>query len=132
MRREIGVPVVWPSKTPDRILTWSGSRRCVVKRDWPGLRRSSQCWISAAASTRRGGTPSTTQPIAGPWLSPQVVKRKIVPKLLPATPTLSAVSDDRNVGRVDRLHADDVIAAIDVMNLAADTGGKPAEEIDSG
>ena len=32
----------------------------------------------------RGGTPSTTTPIAGPWLSPQVVKRNSVPKLLPA------------------------------------------------
>jgi hypothetical protein len=29
--------------------------------------------------------PSTTQPIAGPWLSPQEVKRKMVPKLLLAT-----------------------------------------------
>jgi chorismate synthase len=26
----IEVPVVRPSKTPERILTWSGSRRCVV------------------------------------------------------------------------------------------------------
>jgi hypothetical protein len=38
----------------------------------------------------RDGVPSTTQPIAGPWLSPQVVKRKIVPKLLPATPPSAA------------------------------------------
>ena len=29
-----------------------------------------------------GGVPSTTQPIAGPWLSPQVVKRNRWPKLL--------------------------------------------------
>jgi hypothetical protein len=26
------------AKTPERISTWSGSWRCVVKRDWPGLR----------------------------------------------------------------------------------------------
>ena len=32
----------------------------------------------------RGGVPSTTQPIAGPWLSPQLVNLKRVPKLLPA------------------------------------------------
>ena len=32
-----------------------------------------------------GGQPSTTQPMAGPWLSPQLVKRKIEPKLFPAT-----------------------------------------------
>ena len=60
----------------------SGSRRCVVKRDWPGLRCSSQGWMSASVSGMRGGTPSTTQPMAGPWLSPQVVKRKRWPKLL--------------------------------------------------
>src|SRR3546814_17545218 len=84
MTSETGVPVVSPSNTPERIFTVSGSRRCVVKRDWPGLRRSSQCWRSAAVSATRGGTPSTTQPMADPWLSPQVVKRKVSPKLLPA------------------------------------------------
>ena len=42
-------------------------------RVWPGRRRSSHCWMSASLSARRGGTPSTTQPMAGPWLSPQVV-----------------------------------------------------------
>ena len=30
----------------------------------------------------RGGQPSTTQPIAGPWLSPQVVTRNRWPKVL--------------------------------------------------
>jgi hypothetical protein len=44
---EIGVPVeisVSPSSsstTPDSTLTRSSSRRCVTKRDWPGLRLSS-------------------------------------------------------------------------------------------
>ena len=38
--------------------------------------------MSASESERRGGQPSTTQPIAGPWLSPQVVTRKRWPKLL--------------------------------------------------
>jgi hypothetical protein len=32
----------------------------------------------------RGGTPSTTTPIAGPWLSPQVVNLNKVPNELPA------------------------------------------------
>src|SRR5689334_15508077 len=114
---EIGVPVVFPSKTPDMIFTWSGSRRWVVKRDWPGLRRSSQCWMSGSASGISGGTPSTTTPMAGPWLSPQVVKRKSVPKLLPAK---RASLDHGNVGRVHCLHADHVVAAIDVMHLARD------------
>ena len=78
----IGVPVVRPSNTPDRMRTSSGSCRCVVKRDWPGRRRSSQGWMSASDSAMRGGQPSTTQPIAGPWLSPQVVTRNRWPKLL--------------------------------------------------
>ena len=37
---EIGIPVVTPSKTPDKILTVSGSRRWLVCRDLPVLRRS--------------------------------------------------------------------------------------------
>jgi hypothetical protein len=78
------VPVVLPSNRPERISTWSGSWRWVVHFDWPGRRRSSQCWMSAAESSSSEGTPSTTQPIAGPWLSPQVVKRKSVPNPLPA------------------------------------------------
>src|ERR1700681_986312 len=86
--------------------------------------------MSASLSLRREGVPSTTQPIAGPWLSPHVVKRKIVPKLLPAT--AGASSDGRDVGRVHGLHADDVIAAIDVMDLAGHPGGEIAEEVDPG
>jgi hypothetical protein len=30
----------------------------------------------------RGGQPSTTQPIAGPWLSPKLVKRNMWPNVL--------------------------------------------------
>jgi hypothetical protein len=81
MSRLIGVPVVRPSKVPDRNRTVSGSRRCVVKRDWPGRRRSSQGWIMLSSSGRPGGQPSTSAPIAGPWLSPQVEKRSRRPKL---------------------------------------------------
>src|SRR5919201_725202 len=40
--------------------------------------------MSGSASGNRGGTPSITTPIAGPWLSPQVVKRNSVPNELPA------------------------------------------------
>jgi hypothetical protein len=32
--------------------------------------------MSLSAKAMRGGTPSTTQPMAGPWLSPQVVNLK--------------------------------------------------------
>ncbi len=84
----IGVPVVScrplcsSVKTPDMIFTLSGSCRWVVKRDWPGRRRSSSRWISATSSGMRGGQPSTTQPMAGPWLSPKLVNRNIWPKVL--------------------------------------------------
>ena len=46
----IGVPVVTPSNTPDRIFTVSGSWRWVTKRDWPGRRLSIQTWMSASLS----------------------------------------------------------------------------------
>src|SRR3977135_3475767 len=38
--------------------------------------------MSASLNGMRGGVPSTTQPIAGPWLSPKVVTRKRWPKVL--------------------------------------------------
>src|SRR6478735_6225539 len=56
-------PVFSSVKTPDILLTASGSCRCVVKRDWPGRRRSSSRWMSSTVSRIRGGHPSTTQPI---------------------------------------------------------------------
>ena len=88
MKTAIGVPVVtWRPvassiMTPERIRASSGSRRWVVKREVPGRRRSSSAWRSAASSGRRGGQPSTTQPIPAPWLSPKVVTRKRWPKVL--------------------------------------------------
>src|SRR5215472_1604277 len=108
--------------------TRSSSRRCVVNRDCPGLRLSSHCWMSGSVSGRRGGTPSTTTPIAGPWLSPHVVKRNSVPKELPAI----ARSDHRDVRRVDGLHPDDVIAAVDMVDFAADPSRKIAQQIETG
>src|SRR3984957_19398575 len=85
--------------------------------------------MSPSLSAIFGGTPSTTTPIAGPWLSPQVVKRNSVPKELPAT---AGASHGRDVGRVDPLHADDVIAAIDVVHLAGDRGRQIAQQIERG
>ena len=38
--------------------------------------------MSASVSAMPGGQPSTTQPMAGPWLSPKVVTRNSLPKLL--------------------------------------------------
>ena len=84
----MGVPVVtWPWvreswNTPERMRTASGSWRWVTNFPCPGRRLSSQTWISSAVSGRFGGQPSTTQPIAGPWLSPKVVTRKRWPNVL--------------------------------------------------
>src|SRR4029453_11346464 len=83
MSRQIGVPVVWPSYTPDRISTVSGSLRCVTWRDVPGRRRSSSGWMSASDSVIPGGQPSITQPMAGPCDSPKLVTWKRWPKVLP-------------------------------------------------
>ena len=87
MISEMGVPVVTcrPASslnTPETMRTASGSRRCVVKRDWPGRRLSRNTWMSSAASGIPGGQPSMTQPIAGPWLSPHVVTRNRWPIVL--------------------------------------------------
>ncbi len=75
------MPVVRPSKVPERISTWSASCRWVVNLFCPGRRASSHGWISPSLSAIPGGQPSTTQPSAGPWLSPQVVTRNRWPKL---------------------------------------------------
>src|SRR6185503_13719494 len=83
MRSAIGVPVVLPSYTPERISTRSSSRRCVTWREVPGLRRSRSGWMSASESAIPGGQPSITQPIAGPCDSPKVVTVKSVPRVLP-------------------------------------------------
>ncbi len=79
----IGVPVVRPSYTPERISTRSSSRRCVTCLEVPGLRRSRSGWMSASVSSIPGGQPSITHPIAGPWDSPKVVTVKRVPRVLP-------------------------------------------------
>src|SRR5215813_9343515 len=91
--------------------------------------------MSASESGIRGGTPSTTQPMAGPWLSPQVVKRKRWPKLLKDISDLR-VEPLQEFGDFGRRfgpeHADDVIAAVDMVDLAGDTRGQFAQEIEAG
>ena len=77
-----GVRVRASENTPERMRTASGSWRWVTNLPCPGRRLSSQVWISASVSGMPGGQPSTTQPSAGPWLSPQVVTRNRWPKLL--------------------------------------------------
>src|SRR5579863_4997313 len=83
MRMPIGVPVVRPSKTPERMRTWSASRRWLTKCDVPVRRRSTSCCRSASVSSSPGGQPSTMHPSAGPWLSPKVVTVKSLPMVLP-------------------------------------------------
>ena len=117
----------------------SGSWRWVTKRDWPGRRLSIQTWMSASVRGMRGGVPSTTQPIASPWLSPQLVNRKRVPKLLPAMAGCSALLafevaeqfGDLLRGRcVD--HADHMVAGVDVHDFAGDAGAEVGQEIEAG
>src|SRR5207244_6393646 len=55
--------------------------------------------------------------------------RNSVPKELPA---ITLPSHERDIGRVDRLHADDVMAAIDTTDLAADPGRQIAQQIEPG
>src|SRR5580700_9920817 len=81
----MGVPVVLPSNTPDKMRTVSGSWRWLVNCDVPGRRRSTSACKSASLNAKPGGQPSTTQPSAGPWLSPKLVTVKTLPKLFPAT-----------------------------------------------
>src|SRR5271157_5912821 len=107
MSRAIGVPVVSPSKTPERISTRSFSARGLVMALWPGLRRSSSFWMSSTARAIPGGAPSITTPMPGPWLSPNVVTVRILPNVLPGTfpsflpcPGLRA----RDQVRLDRVH----------------------------
>src|SRR5690349_3289055 len=79
----MGVPVVLPSYTPERISTRSASCRCVTWRLVPGRRRSRSGWMSASDKAMPGGQPSITQPIAGPCDSPKFVTAKRKPKVLP-------------------------------------------------
>ncbi len=85
-----GVPVVLPSKTPERIWTLSASLRFVVISDWPGLRRSSCFWISSSPRGTPGVTPSTITPTPRPCDSPNVVTLNMLPKVLPGIGTLRA------------------------------------------
>src|SRR5690606_25615882 len=130
-----GVPVVSPSNTPETIRTSSGSRRWVVKRDVPGRRKSSHFCTSGSDRGTRGGTPSTTQPIDGPWLSPQVVKRNSRPKLFPSMlPLLLEVGEQRRrVARPPRVHhAHDMIARIDMQHFTRDAPAEIAEQVERG
>src|SRR5688572_12678713 len=85
----IGVPVVFPSNTPDRIFTTSPSRRWLTNCEVPVRRRSTSSWMSPSPRGRPGGQPSTMQPSAGPWLSPNVVTVKSRPMELPDIQLLS-------------------------------------------
>ena len=77
------MPVVFPSKIPERISTLSDSFLCVVKREEPGFRRSRKDWMSISFKARPAGQPSTTTPIPEPWDSPQVVILNIFPNVEP-------------------------------------------------
>src|SRR3984957_13250572 len=81
----MGVPVVRPSNTPDRMRTASASRRWLTNFEVPVRRRSTSPCRSASVSSSPGGQPSTMQPRAGPWLSPKLVTVNTRPNVFPAT-----------------------------------------------
>src|SRR5262249_4953172 len=91
--------------------------------------------MSASVSVMRGGMPSTTQPIAAPWLSPQVVTRNSVPQLfadMASAADLEARQHLRELrSRVDREHADDVVAAVDVHHLAGRAAPELAQQVEA-
>src|SRR3989344_3546488 len=80
----IGVPVVSPPKTPERMCIVSASLRGVVILLCPGFRRSSSFCTSASVIAIPGGHPSTTTPTAPPCDSPKVVMRNNCPNEFPA------------------------------------------------
>ena len=80
---EIGVPVVRPSNTPDKISTVSSSFLGVAKRFCPGFLLSRYFCISPSLRERPAGQPSTTTPTPAPWDSPQVEARNNVPYIEP-------------------------------------------------
>src|SRR5262249_9041607 len=103
----------------------SGSLRCVTYLDWPGLRRSRSAWISASVNGMPGGQPSTTHPIAGPWLSPEGGERERWPKLLCE---LAFRPRRRDIGRVIGLHADHVVAGIHMHHFTGDRTRKIGQQ----
>src|SRR5690348_9110006 len=107
--------------------------------------------MSASLRDMRGGQPSTTQPIAGPWLSPQVVTRNNWPKLLcdmpayrraPTPPPLAGGGrgegareltasplHNRNIWRGRMLHPDDMVAAVDMVHFAGHPGRQVRQQV---
>jgi hypothetical protein len=79
----MGVPVVLPSKIPEKKVTSSGSFLCVTIEDWPGFLRSKSFCISSKSIWIPEGHPSITPPIDGPCDYPKVVSLNSDPKILP-------------------------------------------------
>src|SRR6266545_2060184 len=69
---------------PDKTSTMSSSSRAVTSLLCPGLRRASQDCTCSTSNVWPDEQPSTTQPTATPWLSPNVVTQKLRPKVLPS------------------------------------------------
>ena len=72
MTAHSGVPQVLPWNMPERIFTWSASRRGVDSWFRPGARRSISFPMASKSSSNPEGSPSSTTPMAGPWDSPNM------------------------------------------------------------
>ena len=77
----MAVPVVRPFSTPLSRWTRSASVR-PVERPSPRARRLS-IWRAMKASSTGSPAhrPSSTAPMAGPWLSPKMVRQTLLPKV---------------------------------------------------
>ena len=132
----IGVPVVWPSNTPDRIRTSSAfaalrgeARLAGPAAVEPGLdigfrqRNAGRRAIDDAADRR----PVALAPgREAEQMAEAVVRQASVLRIV----VLQHRPDLRH--RIGAHHADDVIAAIDVMHLAGDALGQIAQQIEPG
>ena len=101
MWKAMGVPVVRPWNTPERMRTVSDSLRLVAVAPCPGLRRSSSRCRSSSLRGRPAGQPSSTPPRPGPWDSPYEVRRRMRPKELPAISRLRAAGLDAGQAQDD-------------------------------
>src|SRR5690606_4475839 len=102
----IGVPVVRPSNVPE----------------------STRAPVSASSSASPGGQPSMSAP--APPAPAQKDQRSAWPRGPPSL--IAPRSRHRDVGRVLGLHADDVVAGIDMMNFAGDSGRQVRQQVEPG
>ena len=77
----MAVPVVWPFTTPESSWTRSASTRGVERPSPRARRLSMQAAMNASSTGTPAAMPSSTPPMARPWLSPKMVSANALPKV---------------------------------------------------